>query len=70
MTLIENYEREKLDTISQFNTITLTLSKRYTDSPDLTSEENALFRECQEFFRKRLSLDMHTVKAKLLAVKA
>ncbi len=70
MTLIENYEHEKLDTISQFNTITLTLSKRYTDSPDLTSEENTLLRERQEFFRKRLSLDMHTVKAKLLAVKS
>ena len=69
MSLIESYEREKENTISQFNAITLTLSKKYTDSPDLSPEENTLLRQRLDAFRKRLSLGMNTVKTKILAVK-
>ena len=69
MSLIESYEREKEDTIRQSNTITLQLSRKYEDSPALSREENDLLRERSEFFRRKLSLGMHTVKAKILAVK-
>lgn len=69
MSLIETYEREKEDTIRQSNVITLQLSRKYEDSPALSHEENELLRERTEFFRRKLSLAMHTVKAKILAVK-
>ena len=69
MSMLEVYEREKEDTISRFNAITLQLSKKYNDSPDLDNEENDFLRERNEFFRRKLSLEMNTAKSKILAVK-
>lgn len=69
MSLIETYEREKEDTIRESNTIALQLSRKYEDSPALSHEENELLRERKETFRRKFSLAMHTVKAKILAVK-
>ena len=69
MSLIESYEREKEDTIRESNTIALQLSRKYEDSPALSHEENELLRERKETFRRKFSLAMHTVKAKILAVK-
>ncbi len=69
MSMLEVYEREKEDTISSFNAITLQLSKKYNDSPDLDNDENNFLRERNEFFRRKLSLEMNTAKSKILAVK-
>lgn len=69
MAMIEDFEREKDDTIRQFGVITLKLSKKYDDSPALSREENDLMRERLAFFLRKLSLGMNTVKAKILAVK-
>lgn len=70
MSLIETYDREKEDTISVFNMVSLQLSKKYEDSPDLTHEENEFLRERTAFFRRKLSLGMNTAKTKILAVKS
>lgn len=69
MSKLETYEREKESTIQQFNTINLKLSKKYEDSPSLTTDENNYLRERQEFFSKNLSLEMHAAKSKILAVR-
>ena len=69
MAMIEDFEREKDDTIRQFGVITLKLSKKYEDSPALSRDENNLMRERLAFFLRKLSLGMNTVKAKILAVK-
>ena len=69
MAMIEDFEREKDDTIRQFGVITLKLSKKYDDSPALSRDENDLMRERLAFFLRKLSLGMNTVKAKILAVK-
>ena len=69
MAMIEDYEREKDDTIRQFGVITLKLSKKYEDSPALSRDENDLMRKRLEFFLRKLSLGMNTVKEKILAVK-
>lgn len=69
MAMLEDYEREKDDTVRQFGVITLKLSKKYQDSPALLRDENNLLRERLAFFLRKLSLGMNTVKAKILAVK-
>ncbi len=69
MTLIKNFDREKENTISVFNMVSLQLSKKYEDSLDLTHDENEFLRERTAFFRRKLSLGMNTAKAKILAVR-
>lgn len=69
MSMLEEYEREKQPTISQFTAITLQLSKKYEDSPALSREENEFLRGRIEFFRRKLSLGMHRAKEKILSVK-
>lgn len=69
MTLLDSYEAQKAETIREFNTITLRLSRKYDDSPDLSPSENELLRERQESFRHMLSLGMNDVKAKLLSLR-
>lgn len=69
MAMLEDYEREKDETIRQFGVITLKLSKKYEDSPALSRDENDLLRKRLAFFLRKLSLGMNTVKEKILAVK-
>ncbi|MBR0150115.1 MAG: hypothetical protein IJP89_02000 [Synergistaceae bacterium] len=68
MSMLEEYEREKQPTISQFSAITLHLSKKFEDSPALSREENDFLRGRIEFFRRKLSLGMHNAKEKILSV--
>lgn len=67
MSMIESYEREKQETISQSSAITLQLSRKYIDSPALSTEENEFLRGRIEFFRQKLSLGMHSVKERILS---
>lgn len=69
MSMIEDFEREKEDVIRQSGIVTLHLSKKYEDSPNLTTEENDLLRERLAFFLKSLSLGMNTLKERILSVK-
>ena len=69
MSMIEDFEREKEEIIRQSGIVTLHLSKKYEDSPSLTSEENDLLRERFAFFLKSLSLGMNTLKERILSVK-
>ena len=69
MSMIEDFEREKEEIIRQSGIVTLHLSKKYEDSPSLTSEENDLLRERLAFFLKSLSLGMNTLKERILSVK-
>lgn len=69
MDKIDYYEQEMESVIRDFNLISLKLSKKYEDNPNLTDEENALLSDRQRYFQKRFSLGMHSVKSKILAVK-
>ena len=69
MRMIDEFERTKDETIRQFGVVTLKLSKKYEDSPALSSDENKMMRERLTFFLRKLSLGMNTVKSKILAVK-
>ena len=66
---LDEYERLKGDVIRNFNTLSLTLSKKYEADPNLTEAENSMLERRQRFFRQRFSLDMNQVKEKLLSVK-
>ena len=66
---INDYEKQKEKVILDFNTISLKLSKKYENNSNLTEQENDLLQQRQAFFKKNLSLGMHSVKSKLLAVK-
>ena len=66
---INDYEKQKEKVILDFNTISLKLSKKYENNSNLTEQENDLLQQRQAFFEKNLSLGMHSVKSKLLAVK-
>ncbi len=67
---LDYYEEVKATTLSEFSIIGLSLAKKQKESPHLTPEENALLKARQEFFRKRFSLGLNSVKEKILAVKA
>lgn len=66
---INDYEIQKEKVILDFNAISLKLSKKYENNSNLTEQENDLLQQRQAFFEKNLSLGMHSVKSKLLAVK-
>ena len=66
---LDDYETQKEKVILDFNTISLKLSKKYENNSNLTEQENDLLQQRQAFFEKNLSLGMHSVKSKLLAVK-
>lgn len=63
------YEEQKASVINDFNLISLKLSKKYEDNPNLTEAENILLRDRQRFFQKNFSLGMSSIKTKILAVK-
>ena len=69
MEKLDYYEEEKASVIKDFNIISLKLSKKYEDNPNLTEEENMLLRARQRFFQKKFSLGMNSIKTKILAVK-
>lgn len=69
MEKLEYYEEEKASVIKDFNLISLKLSKKYEDNPNLTEDENVLLRDRQRFFQKKFSLGMNSIKTKILAVK-
>jgi hypothetical protein len=69
MDKLDYYEQEMESVIRDFNLISMKLSKKYEDNPNLTDEENALLSERQRYFQKRFSLGMHSVKSKVIAVK-
>lgn len=69
MDKLDYYEQEMETVIRDFNVISLKLSKKYEDNPNLTDDENALLSERQRYFQKKFSLGMHGVKSKILAVK-
>lgn len=66
---LENYEEKMGNTIREFNLINLNLSKKYEDSSRLTDEENELLSSRQKYFNKLFSVEMVSVKNKLLAIK-
>lgn len=69
MDKLDYYEQEMETVIRDFNLISLKLSKKYEDNPNLSDDENALLSERQRYFQKKFSLGMHSVKSKILAVK-
>lgn len=69
MEKLDYYEEEKTSVIKNFNIISLKLSKKYEDNPNLTEDENMLLRDRQRFFQKKFSLGMNSIKTKILAVK-
>lgn len=69
MDKLDYYEQEMETVIRDFNVISLKLSKKYEDNPNLTEDENSLLSERQRYFQKKFSLGMHSVKSKILAVK-
>lgn len=66
---LENYEEKMGNTIREFNSINLNLSKKYEDSSYLTDDENELLSSRQKYFKKLFSVEMVSVKNKLLAIK-
>lgn len=69
MDKLDYYEEQMETVIRDFNIISLKLSKKYEDNPHLTERENNLLIERQRYFKKRFSLDMYSVKSKILAIK-
>lgn len=69
MEKIDYFEQQKENIINEFNVISLQLSQRYNDNPNLTEAENTLLKERQKFFLKKFSLGMNSVKTKILALK-
>lgn len=63
------FEEVKGDIIRDFNIISLKLSKKYEENPNLTEEENILLKNRQQFSKKHFELGMRNVKNKLLVVK-
>ena len=66
---LDHYEQKMESIISDFNLISLKLSKNYEANPNLTKAENELLSQRQRYFQKSFSLGMYSVKAKILAVK-
>ena len=50
MEKLDYYEDEKASVIKDFNLISLKLSKKYEDNPNLTKDENALLRLLKIYF--------------------
>lgn len=69
MDKLDYYEQEMESVIRDFNLIGLKLSKKYENNPHLTDVENTLLAERQQYFQKRFSLGMHSVRSKIFAVK-
>lgn len=69
MDKLDYYEKEKESVIRDFNVISLQLSKKYEQNPNLNDEENELLEQRQRYFQKKFSLGMNGIKAKILAVK-
>lgn len=66
---LDAYEERKEAVIRDFNLIGLKLSKKYEKNSKLTDEENVLLAERQRYLSNKLSLGMHNIKSKILAVK-
>lgn len=66
---LDAYEEQKEAVIRDFNLIGLKLSKKYEKNSKLTDEENTLLAERQRYLSNKLSLGMHNIKSKILAVK-
>lgn len=66
---LDYYQEEKKDIITEFNKIGLKLSRKYEESPNLSDEENNLFKDRQRFFKKNFELGMNDVTKKLLSYK-
>ena len=69
MNKLDLYEKEKEDTIQNFNLISLKLSKEYENDKNLTEEENSIFKNRQKYFKSKLLLGLNSTKDKILAVR-
>lgn len=69
MDKLHYFEKVKEAVISDFNVKSIKLSKKYENNPNLTDNENTLFKDRQRFFKKHFELGMNHVKTKLLKVK-
>ena len=70
LNVLQDYEAAQADTIAEFLKISLKLSAKYTDNPNLTPEENSLLAERQKFLSQRLELGIDAPKRRILSVKA
>lgn len=68
--VLQDYEAAQAETIAEFLKISLKLSAKYTDNPNLTAEENSLLAERQKFLATRLELGIDAPKRRILSVKA
>lgn len=66
---IEYFEDMNKYVFGNFNDIRLKLRKKYKRSNILSEDENTLLNDRQRYFESEFSLDMNSVKSKLLAVK-
>lgn len=67
--ILQDYESAQSETIAEFLKIAPKLKTNYTDSPNLTEEENSLLAERQNFLAQRLELGTDEPKRKILSVK-
>ncbi|MBR6013456.1 MAG: hypothetical protein IK062_06705 [Selenomonadaceae bacterium] len=66
---LDEYEKANNETIGEFSKITLKLSEKFIENPNLSAEENNLLENRQKFLEKNLELGMNEVKFQILSVK-
>lgn len=69
MDKLSYFEEVKGSVIRDFNIMSLKLSRKYEDNPNLTESENSLFKNRQHYFKKHFELGMNNVKNRLLSIK-
>lgn len=70
LNVLQEYEATQSETIAEFLKITLKLGAKYTDNPNLTSEENSLLSERQKILARHLEIGIDEPKRRILSVKA
>lgn len=69
MDILQEYENEQNETISEFSNIALKLGAKYTNSSHLSDEENNVLKERQKIISERLELNIDDAKRQILLFK-
>ena len=69
MDILQEYETEQSETVSEFSNIALKLGAKYTNSSHLSDDENNVLKERQKIISERLELNIDDAKRQILLFK-
>ncbi len=69
MEKLDYYEKKKESVINEFKVLSMKLPRTFYSSPELTEDEKMFMNARLAYFRRNFSIDMQSVKTKILNVK-